>query len=460
MRIKACLAPLLLVLAACDPPAPEGCSSRADCASGMACLDGRCVVERDAPPAIDAPADAPCVCPAGQSCAGGLCAADCGDPRATPCAAGDACDFATGRCVAGGTAGALVGEGERCGEMGPRCLPGTECSVTGTCQPAPPCVALRCTEDGATCWGASCASTRRTAPCSLPSLERLNTADFVHGGDNGLVDLEFDDACNAYGVTTISGTDFLRELAPDGTLVVHPGVTNLNMGEVAVLRPYSSEFEMEPGEVALTYTCCLSCGCVGGDPQGVARLDRMGAVRLPMVLTAAASDASGPFGIRALDGGPFGLTWGRDRTLYVGNVAVDGDVHRADLAAGTSGEIARLEGRVHAASSFDGRSLLVAIAGGRVVRLAVDGSSTVDFADVGQDVTSLVRDPFLGVVYVSRRDGSVVTLDAGGLELDELVPAGGRPGRLAYGPDGDLYYLRTGFPVRPTIERIALPATR
>lgn len=453
------LLPWLLLLA-CDPPPPSGCASRADCEPGRACLDGRCVLMADTPPALDAPLDAPCVCPVGQSCASGTCVADCGDPRATPCAAGDECDFATGRCVAEGTAGALVGEGERCGAEGPRCLPGTECGLNGACQPAPPCVALRCTEDGASCWGSSCASRRRVAPCAPAPLDRMNMPDFVHGGDNGLVDLELDDACNAYGVTTISGTDYLRELAPDGTLTVHPGVTNLNMGEVAVLRPYTSEFETAPGEVALTYTCCLSCGCVGSDPQGVARLDREGAVRLPMVLTAVASDASGPFGIRVLDGGPFGLTWGRDRTLYVGNVAADGDVHRADLATGTSGEIARLPGRVHATSTFDGRTLLVAIAGGSLHLLAVDGAAQRPFAEVGQDVTSLVRDPFLGVVYVSRRDGSVVTLDARGGAAGELVAAGGEPGRLAYGPDGALYYLRTGFPLRPRIERIALPATR
>jgi hypothetical protein len=102
----------------------------------------------------------------------------------------------------------------------------------------------------------------------------------------------------------------------------------------------------------------------------------------------------------------------------------------------------------------------VAIAGGTILRVAVDGMVQLDFGVVGRDVTSLVRDPFLGVVYVSLRDGSVVRLGADGSDAGELVPAGGAPGRLAYGPDGALYYLRTGYPTRPMIERIALPTSR
>lgn len=447
----------VLVLCSCDPAPSEGCRSAADCDGAEVCVDGRCTAAPDAP-ALDAPSDATCTCEAGFSCASGTCAADCGDPRSSPCASGDVCDFATGTCVATGTAGALVGEGVACGSA--RCLPGSECGLGDVCVAAPPCASMRCTPDRSTCWGTICERTRPVASCTPASIERMSMPDFLRGGDNGLVDLELDDACNVYGVTTISGTDYLRELAPDGTLTEHPGVTNLNMGEVAVLRPYSSEFETSPGEVALTYTCCLTCGCVGADPQGVARLDREGAVRLPMVLTAVASDATGPFGVQVLDGGPYGLTWGRDRTLYVGNVMVDGDLHRADLAAGTSGEIARLGARIHATTTFDARSLLVATDGGSVLRVATDGTAQGTFAELGQDVTSLVRDPFLGVVYLSLRDGSVVRRTATGEEDGELIAAGGAPGRIAYGPDGALYYLRTGYPSLPTVERIALPSTR
>ncbi len=286
---------LLALSIGCDPPPTEGCRSAADCEGAQVCIDGTCTAAPDAP-SVDAPADTTCTCAPGASCASGVCAMDCGDPLATPCASGDECDFATGACVAEGTAGALTGDGVTCGSA--RCMPGSECGLGDVCIAAPPCASMRCNADRSVCWGSVCTSTRPVASCTPASIERMSMPDFLRGGDNGLVDLELDDACNVYGVTTISGTDYLRELAPDGTLTEHPGVTNLNMGEVAVLRPFSSEFEESPGEVALTYTCCLTCGCVGSDPQGVARLDREGSVRLPMVLTAVASDATGPFGVQ------------------------------------------------------------------------------------------------------------------------------------------------------------------
>lgn len=448
----------------CDSGEPARCSSAADCEGTEMCLDGSCVPRLDSG-TPDAPTDGGCSCGPGEVCGAAGCAADCGNPLSTACGAGTECDFATGACVAEGTAGALTGAGTRCGgATGPLCLPGTECNVSGACQAAPPCVVLRCTDDGSTCWGGRCASTRPVAACTPAPLERINMPDFLRAGltSGGVVDLELDDACNVYGATTVSGPDYLLELAPDGTLSRTTGVTNLNMGEVAVLRPYSDEFSTSPGEVALTYTCCASCGCVGGDPQGVARLDRTGPA-LPLVITATGSTGTGPFGSIYLDTGPFGLTWGRDRTLYVGNVVMNGDLHRADLTTGTSGEIARLPGRIYATTSFDGASLLVAIEGGEVLRVSTDGVTQLPFATLEDDVTSMVRDPFLGVVYVSTSSGSVEILAADGTPSGTLIAAGGAPGRIAYGPEGALYYLRLpaeGPLFAPMVERMALPTTR
>jgi hypothetical protein len=282
--------------------------------------------------------------------------------------------------------------------------------------------------------------------------------DFLLGADNGLTDLELDDACNAYGVTVISGTVYLRQLAPDGTLTVTAGVTNLNMGEVAVLRPYASEFVTEAGEVALTYTCCVTCGCISVDPQGVARFDR-DAMTLPMVVIAMPSTGTGPFGASVLDSGPYGLTWGRDRTLYVGNVANDGDLVRADLEAGTTTTIADLGSRVYATTTFDASSLLVALADGRVLRIGTDGASMGTFATLTGAITSLVRDPFLGLVYVSHDDGTVTSHAPSDGALVGSLAAAGAPGRIAYSPDGALYYLRSGFGDGVTVERIELPST-
>ncbi len=452
------LALALLCFACSSPPAPSGtCTSASDCATGRACVDGRCVVPPDAGADAFVPHDAACVCAAGESCASGSCIADCGDPRASACETGTECDYATGHCVATGTA-TLGGAGTHCGgAMGPLCLPGTECSLAGTCEPAPPCALQHCTPGNATCWGASCATTRQVSTCTPAPLARLQMADFLRGGDNGLTDFELDDACNAYGVTVVSGPDYLRQVAPDGTLTVTTGVTNLNMGEVAVLRPYTSELSSSPGEVALTYTCCVTCGCVGSDPQGVAHLDRTNDT-LPIVVVAMPSTGTGPFGTAVLDSGPYGLTWGRDRTLYVGNVQHVGDLVRADLAAGTSAMIADLGQRVYATTTYDPTSLLVALADGSIERISTDGAHMAHWATVTPAIVSLVRDPFLGRVYVSLADGTIHSYAADGTEGAMLAPAGAG-GRIAYSPDGALYYLRTGFGHGITLERIELPST-
>src|SRR5437764_811174 len=77
----------------------------------------------------------------------------------------------------------------------------------------------------------------------------------------GAFDLDFDEICNAYAVTMISGPDYLRQLTPDGTFTEWNSTTNLNMGQVAVLRALAGEFKVI-GDIAATYICCATCGCI------------------------------------------------------------------------------------------------------------------------------------------------------------------------------------------------------
>ncbi|MCB9613773.1 MAG: hypothetical protein H6722_15120 [Sandaracinus sp.] len=299
---------LSIFFAACGSsspaPTPE-CETSADCAGGLVCLDGSCRAPSDSGMHRDAGLDAGSCAP-GQLTRAGGCLDECAHPDALPCGEGTVCDVGTGTCVASGTPGVLTGADVSCGTA--TCRAGTECTVDDVCEPIPACGRMVCTDDGAVCWGRSCVFERPTGGCTPPTLERLNQDDFLLGGDGGAFDLEFDDACNAYAATMISGTDYLRQLAPDGTLTVWDGVTNLNMGEVAVLRAIGGEFgsDDDPGEVALTYVCCASCGCVGADPQGVARLDRAGEVSLPMVVEATPSTGTAPWGSATLDTGPTG----------------------------------------------------------------------------------------------------------------------------------------------------------
>lgn len=443
-------------------PAMPECANDGECAIGERCVDGACAPRADAGTTTDAaPLDASrCDCGPGEVCRTGVCVADCGDPSAIACGAARVCDYATGQCADEGASGILTGEGERCGDGGPLCLPGTECSLEGSCAAAPPCFATTCSADGSACWGRSCLSTRPAGACAPAALDRMNQDDFLRGGDGGAFDFELDDGCNAYIVTMISGTDYLRQLAPDGTLTIWSGVTNLNMGEVAVRRIEGDEFGSGEslGQVALTYTCCATCGCVSADPQGVARLDREGTVSLPMVITATPSPGMGPFQSATLDTGPYGLTWGRDNTLYVGNVTALGDLVRASLDDGTIEEIHRLPARIHASAVFDRRSLLVAVDEGIVHRVSTSSTASEVWAEIGEDVTSLVRDPFTGRIYVSVTSSRILEYTAGGALLGEWQAPGQR-GRLAYSPDGHLYYLIVGWPTTAEVLRYPLPST-
>jgi hypothetical protein len=287
----------------------------------------------------------------------------------------------------------------------------------------------------------------------------LNGSDFLHTGSGGAIDLGFDDACNAYTVTMISGQDFLRQVTPSGDFTQYGGVTNLNMGEVAVLRVPGDEFGTvgAAGEVALTYICCASCGCRGGDPQGVARLDREGAARLPMVIAATPTAGSGPFGVIHLDTGPSGLTYGRDDALYVGNVMEVGDFVRADLSSGESSVVHRLESRVYAGATFGPNSLLVAVADHTIYRVDTRSDAREAWSTTEADVTSLVRDPFTGRVLISVRGGQIFEYSSRGVLLREfaMAPASGR---AAYAPDGFLYYLVAGWPTTARVLRFELPS--
>lgn len=448
---------LLVACGSSSPSEPE-CASTSECASGLVCLDGECRAPSDGGARSDAGVDAG-TCAPGQLARSGGCLDECAHPDALPCGEGDVCDVGAGVCVASGTPGILVDDDAPCGER--ICRAGTECSVDGECEPIPACGRMSCTDDDAVCWGRSCTFARPTGGCAPASLERMNRDDFLLGGDGGAFDLEFDDACNAYAVTMISGTDYLRQLAPDGTLTVWDGVTNLNMGEVAVLRAIGGEFgsDDDPGEVALTYVCCASCGCVGADPQGVARLDREGASSLPMVVEATPSTGGAPWGSATVDTGPYGLTWGRDRTLYVGNVATNGDLVRASLEDGTSEELHRFDARVIATAVFGRSTLLVALEGGAIFLASSTTSARRAFATVDGEVVAMVRDPLTGHVFVALAGGDVLELAGDGETIGTFVELGTSQ-RIAYAPDGFLYALDPGFPRPGAITRHALPATR
>lgn len=413
--------------------------------------------------------EVPCLLP-GHACVGGACVADCRVAGANACEPGkvcDASDASPGACVDPAAPCVTTSEPEVCADK--ICGPGSACDGSGKCYPRVPCSGVVC--DGAGCHGTGCACARATG-CDPAPLGAPGEVGTLHDDAfrKGLVDLDFDTTCTAWGVTLVSGPDYLRSITPAGVATSISGVTNLNMGEVAILQhlaiPTSGSFPQPldaPGlDVSLTYICCATCGCqLQSTPQGVARLDPATG-EIPLVIPSATfTTGSGPFGAAVFDTGPAGLAYGTNRVLYVGNVDTNGDYYRLDLASQAQSLVTTFASRVHASATFDAMHMLVALEGGelRLLRLG-DGSSTL-FATSDQPVIGMVRDFFDGATYVARRDASIWRYDAAGAGAPFQTAA--HPARLSIAPDGHLYALEVPPPfanVTPTIARWALPKTR
>lgn len=349
------------------------------------------------------------------------------------------------------------------------CGPGSACDGAGKCYPRVPCSSVVCVEGG--CYGASCGCTRPLGcePAPIGTAGEVGTLQ-DDAFRKGLVDLDFDGSCTAWGVTLISGPDYLRSIAPDGVVASIAGVTNLNMGEVAILQhlsiPTSNSHPKPldtPGlDVSLTYICCANCGCqLSSTPQGVARLEPSTGL-IPLVVPSTDfTTGTGPFGAGVFDTGPSGLSYGTNRVLYVGNVKANGDYFRLDLATEAQALLTTFEARVHASAPFDAIHMLVALENGEIRLLDLTSGSSSLFAISEQPVTGMVRDFFDGATYVARRDGGVYRYDAAG--VGELFQTAQNAARISIAPNGYLYALSIPPPfadVTPSIERWQLPAAR
>lgn len=410
----------------------------------------------------------------GQLCVNDICVSDCRKNGAVPCPSPTVCNYSDenpGQCVDPGVQDCvLTGPYEACGNN--NCGPGSSCDGAGACIAALPCGSLAC--DGNNCWGESCACTRPPPACLPAPLGSpgqsgtLNDPLFSRCGtipgncNGGIADLDFDSACNAFGVTYVSGQDFLRKIDAQGVVSEFGGVTNLNMGEVATQKGVNGTFGGPDLEdvVSLTYICCASCGCVinGGEPQGVARLD-VPTSSLPMAIPSMTfTSGSGPFSSFKLNTGPYGLSWGLDAVLYVGNTDSNGQYHALDLTQQNKTLVFTFPERIHASAPFNEVSMLVALQGGAVYRVPVLGGQTLPslLVTMPADVTSIERDSWSGTIYAKLSNGDIVSFAADGNEV-QTFQTGLAQGRIAIAPDGYLYHLTMGFPSQPTITRWPLP---
>jgi hypothetical protein len=373
----------------------------------------------------------------------------------------------TGECVAPDDGCVITGASSLCGDA--LCGPGTACSASGKCLPDLPCRTAHC--DQGTCWGEDCSCARPPPACAPAPLGApgdagtLNDFSFTRCGslascDGGIVALGFDTSCNAWAVTIISGPDYLREIKPGGEVKEYTGVSNLDMGEVAAIQGKDGQFGGPYGDVALTYTC--QSGCTpgpDGSQQGVAALDAAAGM-LPMKIPSPTpTTGAGPFGDATYDAGPFGLTWGLDRVLYVGNSSVNGDFVALDLAGGGVVKLVDLPARVHAAAPYDAERMAVATEGGQVYLVPALGvpGAVQPLATLPANATSLARDSWSGRVYAELQNQDIVSFRADGKPPVVFQKAPGI-GRVTVGPDGFLYHVTVGYQLgKSEITRWELP---
>ncbi len=212
-------------------------------------------------------------------------------------------------------------------------------------------------------------------------------------------------------------------------------------GDITNGKPPQTTGGNNLGEVAITYTCCPTCGCYVDPPQGVARLVEGDPVPLPIVLPAVPTQGTdGSFGNTAADAGPMGLTWGDDLRLYVGNSQENGNLDTVDLDAQTQDFLLSFDSRVTASAPLTAAHLLVALDTGDLLRVNVLTNDATPVYDFDSGVTSLIHDSFTGLVYASLADLSVVTVDPFTAEVSdfETMPS---LGRVAVSPDGKLWWV-------------------
>jgi hypothetical protein len=397
-----------------------------------------------------------------EACIDDVCVTTCEGQQPDPCGPAQVCDVISGECHAPADPCTLSGSYIACGPSS--CGPGSVCNGQGECIPLAPCGAVDCLDDG-TCWGAACTCERQSTCTTAPDVTALNGPFSTDIGD-----LEFADDCTAWMVTLRSGTDFVRRLATDGTLTEWAGVANLNMGEIKVLKALAPPPRIGPGtaealcaaatnagasgrlgqrpaagveglgEVAITYTCCPTCGCFVDPPQGVARLVEADPNPLPIVIAALPTQGTGPFGNTPADAGPQGLTWGVDRVLYVGNSTANGELNSLDLDTGTQSLLAPLPARVTAGAAVSAAHNLLATEGGTLYLYNVETAQVATIGELGEDVTSLSHDAFSGIVYAGLRNLDVVAIRPFSADVQpfDTMPAAGR---VAVSPDGQLWYV-------------------
>ncbi len=247
------------------------------------------------------------------------------------------------------------------------------------------------------------------AACTPPSTSTLASRD-----PSGVSDLQFDEDCNAWVTTLISGTDYVYRIDSAGTQTIYTGASNHNIGSIA-LDPSGTGF-------AVSY-------------NNVGYLGVSSSASIPVVATGGYASGTN-FSNGYLREAASSMAWDSSGRIWMPNFGASGVLKRF-TASGTGTTVTTMSGYIESVALDINEDLYVSV-GATVYRVSAAGSTSTYFT-LPNTVLDMVFD-ITGELYVLTTANQIIVVDAGGTGSSTFATVGSE-GKLAISPDGTLYHL-------------------
>ena len=263
-----------------------------------------------------------------------------------------------------------------------------------------------CDDDDAT---VSQAAGNCRATCTPPSTSTLASRD-----PSGVSDLQFDQDCNAWVSTLISGTDYVYRIDSAGTRTIYTGASNHNIGSIA-LDPSGSG-------VAVSYNNVGYLGVSSG-------------TSIPVVATGGFATGTN-FASGYLRQSASSMAWDSSGCIWMPNFASSGTID-CYSSSGSGTTRATLSGYVESVALDINEDLYVSV-GASVIAVSGAGSTST-YITLSDIILDMVFD-ITGELYVLTDANEIIVVDAGGTGTSVFSTVSSE-GKLAISPDGTLYQL-------------------
>ena len=247
------------------------------------------------------------------------------------------------------------------------------------------------------------------ASCTPPSPSTLASSD-----PPGVSDLQFDEDCNAWVTTLISGTDYVYMIDSTGSTTIYPGASNHNIGSVA-LDPSSSSF-------AVSYNNVGYLGVSSG-------------TSIPVAATGGFAAGSN-FANGYLRQSASSMAWDTDGCIWVPNFDISGSVD-CFSTSGSYTTLTYFSSYVESVALDESENLYASV--GATVYAIDSTGSTSAYVTVSDPVLDMAFD-ITGELYVLTKANDIILVAAGG-GSSSLYATVSSEGKLAISPDGTLFHL-------------------